>query len=604
MKPSKKTLARRQVAHVLPGTSPLLSRLFVGRGVSSPEELETSLSHLLPPHGLRDIDTAAALVCRAITQDRKMLILGDFDADGATSCALLVSGLAMLGAKKVDYLVPDRFKYGYGMTREIVDVAAKSAPDLLITVDNGISSVDGVAHALALGIEVLITDHHLPGPVIPAAAAIVNPNHPECTFQSKSLAGVGVAFYLLSAVRTRLREEGFFKLKTAEGSILKTAEGSILKTAEGSTLKTAEGSILKTAEGSAVEEPQLAGFLDLVALGTIADLVPLDRNNRILVAEGIKRMRRGLCRPGIKALMNVAGLDCQYIHSRDLGFKLAPRLNAAGRLQDMSVGIACLLADESEAPSLATQLDQLNTERRTIEVEMQHQAESHVAKLALDELNNVGLTLYHEDWHQGILGIVAARVKNKCYRPVVAFAKAAPDELKGSARSIQGFHIRDAFEAIATRNPGLVLKFGGHAMAAGLSLRPEQLEKFREEFDQEARHGLDASLLTNRLWSDGEIEETISVQLAEQIGDAAPWGQGFPEPIFDGVFEVFEQRIVGDKHLKLTLAAEGDARTLLDAICFNHPELLDSRRIKCAYRLEVNRFRGRVKPQLVIEGIF
>ena len=572
MKPSKKTLARRQVAHVLPGTSPLLSRLFVGRGVSSPEELETSLSHLLPPHGLRDIDTAAALVCRAITQDRKMLILGDFDADGATSCALLVSGLAMLGAKKVDYLVPDRFKYGYGMTREIVDVAAKSAPDLLITVDNGISSVDGVAHALALGIEVLITDHHLPGPVIPAAAAIVNPNHPECTFQSKSLAGVGVAFYLLSAVRTRLREEGFFKLKTAEGS--------------------------------AVEEPQLAGFLDLVALGTIADLVPLDRNNRILVAEGIKRMRRGLCRPGIKALMNVAGLDCQYIHSRDLGFKLAPRLNAAGRLQDMSVGIACLLADESEAPSLATQLDQLNTERRTIEVEMQHQAESHVAKLALDELNNVGLTLYHEDWHQGIVGIVAARVKNKCYRPVVAFAKAAPDELKGSARSIQGFHIRDAFEAIATKNPGLVLKFGGHAMAAGLSLRPEQLEKFREEFDQEARHGLDASLLTNRLWSDGEIEETISVQLAEQIGDAAPWGQGFPEPIFDGVFEVFEQRIVGDKHLKLTLAAEGDARTLLDAICFNHPELLDSRRIKCAYRLEVNRFRGRVKPQLVIEGIF
>ena len=572
MKPSKKTLARRQVAHVLPGTSPLLSRLFVGRGVSSPEELETSLSHLLPPHGLRDIDTAAALVCRAITQDRKMLILGDFDADGATSCALLVSGLAMLGAKKVDYLVPDRFKYGYGMTREIVDVAAKSAPDLLITVDNGISSVDGVAHALALGIEVLITDHHLPGPVIPAAAAIVNPNHPECTFQSKSLAGVGVAFYLLSAVRTRLREEGFFKLKTAEGS--------------------------------AVEEPQLAGLLDLVALGTIADLVPLDRNNRILVAEGIKRMRRGLCRPGIKALMNVAGLDCQYIHSRDLGFKLAPRLNAAGRLQDMSVGIACLLADESEAPSLATQLDQLNTERRTIEVEMQHQAESHVAKLALDELNNVGLTLYHEDWHQGIVGIVAARVKNKCYRPVVAFAKAAPDELKGSARSIQGFHIRDAFEAIATRNPGLVLKFGGHAMAAGLSLRPEQLEKFREEFDQEARHGLDASLLTNRLWSDGEIEETISVQLAEQIGDAAPWGQGFPEPVFDGVFEVFEQRIVGDKHLKLTLAAEGDARTLLDAICFNHPELLDSRRIKCAYRLEVNRFRGRVKPQLVIEGIF
>ena len=580
MKPSKKTLARRQVAHVLPGTSPLLSRLFVGRGVSSPEELETSLSHLLPPHGLRDIDTAAVLVCRAITQDRKMLILGDFDADGATSCALLVSGLAMLGAKKVDYLVPDRFKYGYGMTREIVDVAAKSAPDLLITVDNGISSVDGVAHALALGIEVLITDHHLPGPVIPAAAAIVNPNHPECTFQSKSLAGVGVAFYLLSAVRTRLREEGFFKLKTAEGSTLKTAEGS------------------------AVEEPQLVGFLDLVALGTIADLVPLDRNNRILVAEGIKRMRRGLCRPGIKALMNVAGLDCQYIHSRDLGFKLAPRLNAAGRLQDMSVGIACLLADESEAPSLATQLDQLNTERRTIEVEMQHQAESHVAKLTLDELNNVGLTLYHEDWHQGILGIVAARVKNKCYRPVVAFAKAAPDELKGSARSIQGFHIRDAFEAIATRNPGLVLKFGGHAMAAGLSLRPEQLEKFREEFDQEARHGLDASLLTNRLWSDGEIEETISVQLAEQIGDAAPWGQGFPEPIFDGVFEVFEQRIVGDKHLKLTLAAEGDARTLLDAICFNHPELLDSRRIKCAYRLEVNRFRGRVKPQLVIEGIF
>ena len=565
MNPSKKTLARRQVTQVLPGTAPLLSRLFVGRGISSPEELETSLSHLLPPQGLRDIDTAAMLVCRAINQDKKILILGDFDADGATSCALLVSGLAMLGAKKVDYLVPDRFKYGYGMTREIVDVAAKSAPDLLITVDNGMSSVEGVAHATALGIEVLITDHHLPGEVIPAAAAIVNPNHPECTFQSKSLAGVGVAFYLLSAVRARLREEGIF------------ATG---------------------------DEPRLADFLDLVALGTIADLVPLDRNNRILVAEGIKRMRRGLGRPGIKALMNVAGLDCQHIHSMDLGFRLAPRLNAAGRLQDMSVGIACLLADESEATSLATQLDQLNTERRTIEVEMQHQAESYVAKLALDDLNNVGLTLYQEDWHQGIVGIVAARVKNRCYRPVVAFAKAGADELKGSARSIQGFHIRDAFEAIATRNPGLVLKFGGHAMAAGLSLRPGQLEKFREEFDQEARRGLNASLLTDTLWSDGEIEEAISVQLAEQVVDAAPWGQGFPEPIFDGVFEVIEQRIVGDKHLKLTLASAGATRTHLDAICFNHPKLLDSRRIKCAYRLEVNRYRGRAKPQLVIEAIF
>ncbi len=568
MTTSQRKLVRRQVAHTLSGTTPLLSRIFVGRGISDPEQLKHSLSDLLPPDSLRDITAAAEIVCRAITQDKKVLILGDFDADGATSCALLVSGLAMLGARQVDYLVPDRFRYGYGMTLEIVDVAAESAPDLLITVDNGISSVEGVAHAVALGIEVIITDHHLPGKVIPEAAAIVNPNHPGCDFPSKCLAGVGVAFYLLSAVRARLRKAGWF---------------------------------------SQSEAPNLADFLDLVALGTIADLVPLDRNNRILVAAGIKRMRKGLCRPGIRALLDVAGLDCQHVHSRDLGFSLAPRLNAAGRLKDMTIGIECLLADGQRAVNLAAQLDQLNTERKTIEAEMQQQAESHVANLALDDLNNVGLTLYQENWHQGIVGIVAARVKNSCYRPVVAFAKAAPNELKGSARSIQGFHIRDAFDAIATRNPGLLLKFGGHAMAAGLSLKPDHLEKFREEFDREARRHLNASLLTNTVWSDGEIEETISAHLAQQVADAAPWGQGFPEPVFDGVFGVHEQRIVGGKHLKLTLQPEGAAQAgaaPIDAICFNYPGLLDSHRLQCAYRLEVNRYRGRVRPQLVIEAIF
>ena len=567
----RRKLIRREVTHSLPGESPLLSRLFAGRGITHPDELDHSLAGLLPPDDLHGMDVAAGIVCDAIVHNRKLLILGDFDADGATSSALLISGFKLFGARHVAYLVPDRFKFGYGLTPEIVDVArhtvfeqmpGEQMPDVLITVDNGISSVDGVAHANSLGMEVIVTDHHLPGRVLPDAVAIVNPNQAACHFPSKCLAGVGVAFYLLLAVRARLREADWF---------------------------------------TANPVPNLARLLDLVALGTIADVVPLDRNNRILVNEGIKRMRNGTCCPGVKALLEVSGVDARFVTSMNLSYQVAPRLNAAGRLEDMSIGIECLLADGSRAAALASKLDQINAERKHIESEMRQQAEDHVAALQLDQQNNVGLTLYHEAWHQGVVGIVASRIKERNHRPVVAFAKATSDELKGSGRSIQGFHIRDAFDAIAARNPGLLTKFGGHAMAAGLTLKLADLDKFREEFDREARALLRDDQLEHLVVSDGEITEAISLKLARQVVNAAPWGQGFPEPIFDGVFTIIEQRIVGGQHLKLTLQpANGDS---LDAICFNHPSLLDTHNFQCAYRLDVNRFRGRETVQLIIEAI-
>ncbi len=557
----QKKLVRREVTHNIPTLTPFMSRLFVARGIRDPQELDHKLHGLLPPDSLKSAGDAADIVADAIMEGARILIIGDFDADGATSCALMVSGLKSLGAGEVSYLVPDRFKYGYGLTPEIVDVAKDLNPDLLITVDNGVSSVDGVAHANAQGLKVIITDHHLPGQVLPDAAAIVNPNQPGDEFPSKNLAGVGVAFYLLSCVRASLRASGWFDSR---------------------------------------DEPRLADWLDLVALGTVADVVHLDYNNRILIAEGIRRIRGEHCRPGIKALLEVAGCDVRFATSQDLAFNVAPRLNAAGRLQDISVGIECLLAEEERARELAEHLNRLNAERKEIEVGMRQQAEQHVSKLHPDD--HVGVCLFHEEWHQGVVGIVASRIKELYNRPVVAFAQGDKGELKGSGRSIQGFHIRDAFDAIAARNPGLIIKFGGHAMAAGLSLDPDKLDQFADEFDAEARTALTEADLENIVMSDGMIEEPITVGLARQIVEGAPWGQGFPEPVFDGVFEILEQRIVGERHLKMML--QPGLGNPLDAIWFNTDTLLDGREIHCAYRLDLNRYRGRVSPQLIIETVF
>lgn len=557
----RKKLIRREVTHNIPTMTPFMSRLFAGRGIRNPAELDHKLHRLIPPDSLSGAAEAADIVADAIIEGANILIIGDFDADGATSCALMVSGLKSLGATRVNYLVPDRFKYGYGLTPAIVDVAAQLDPDLLITVDNGMSSVDGVHHAGELGFGVIITDHHLPGPVTPDAAAIVNPNQPDDEFPSKHLAGVGVAFYLLSCVRISLRAGGWFETHA---------------------------------------EPRLADWLDLVALGTIADVVRLDYNNRILVAEGLRRIRGGHCRPGIKALLEVAGCELRFTTSQDLAFSVAPRLNAAGRLQDISVGIECLLADEERAKELAEHLNQLNTERKEIEIEMRQQAEQHIRTLSTQDAT--GVCLFHEEWHQGVVGIVASRIKELYNRPVVAFARGEQDELKGSGRSIQGFHIRDALDAIAARNPGLIIKFGGHAMAAGLSLDPVNLETFAREFDREAKTSLSAVELENTVMSDGSIDEPITAGLAVQVVEGAPWGQGFPEPVFDGVFEILEQKIVGSRHLKLMLQPRfGNA---IDAIWFNNDGLIDAREIHCAYRLDVNRYRGKTTPQLIIETVF
>ncbi|MEX1236820.1 MAG: single-stranded-DNA-specific exonuclease RecJ, partial [Pseudomonadales bacterium] len=464
----------------------------------------------------------------------------------------------------VDYLVPNRFEYGYGLTPEIVEVARGFDPTLIITVDNGISSVQGAEHARSLGIKLLITDHHLPGKELPPADAIVNPNQGGCDFASKNLAGVGVAFYVLSALRARLRESGWF-------------------------------------ERHGVAEPNLGDYLDLVALGTIADVVPLDYNNRILVQEGLRRIRSGKCRPGLLAMIDVAGLRREKILSRDLAFGIAPRLNAAGRLKDISLGIECLLADtHATASALADELDTLNKQRRDIEDEMRAQAlDVNDESSWVSGKDAVGVCLFHNDWHQGVVGIVASRIKERVHRPVIAFARAGELELKGSARSITGLHVRDAIDSIAAQYPGLVTKFGGHAMAAGLSLAPDKLDQFARAFDTEARKRLSTQDLEEVVLSDGELDEPLTVQLVRVIEQAAPWGQGFTEPLFDGEFEVLEQRIVGGHHLKLRLARREDPDPY-DAIAFNHPGLIEGRYRRLAYRPMVNEYRGRESVQLVV----
>ena len=557
-----KRIVRREGQQSLSFTSPLLARILSSRGVLSSDDLDHSLRGLLAPDSFLGIREAATILAEALESDSSILIVGDFDADGATSCTLMVTGLRAMGARQVNYLVPDRFKFGYGLTPEIVDVAVQFKPDVIVTVDNGIASVEGVAHANALGIPVVVTDHHLPGNDLPAAAAIVNPNQVGCKFPSKALAGVGVAFYLLSVLRAELRNRNWFVHH---------------------------------------QEINMAEWLDLVALGTVADVVPMDQNNRRLVEEGIRRIRGGYCRPGLKALLVVAGVNPKHLTTRDLAFSIAPRLNAAGRLQDMSIGIECLLADEASAVALAENLDALNNERKEIETGMRDIALAHLKQLSLDEETAAGLCFYRPDWHQGVIGIVASRIKEKSHRPVIAFAKAVDGELKGSGRSVAGFHLRDALNSIAIRHPGLLLKFGGHAMAAGLSLFEADYERFREAFDKEVRSSLGEAKIEQVVMSDGEIAEPVTVRLAKEIEGAAPWGQGFSEPEFDGKFEILDQRIVGGRHLKLLLQPEmGDP---VEAICFNHGGLAENRHIRCAYRLEVNRFKGMEKPQLIVSVI-
>ena len=548
---------------------PVLARVLVARDVTSVSELHHGLDRLLPAASLGGMPAAVALLAEALAEGGRILVVADFDADGATGCAVAVRGLRLLGARHVDYVVPNRFEFGYGLTPEIVAIAAQRDPDLLVTVDNGISSIEGVDAAAALGIPVIVTDHHLPGEALPRAAAIVNPNQPGDAFPSKCLAGVGVVFYLLAALRRRLRDDGWF-------------------------------------DRDGRDEPNLARLLDLVALGTVADVVPLDANNRILVAQGIARIRAGRAHPGIDALLAVAGRERQRLTAADLAFAVAPRLNAAGRLTDMSLGIECLLSDDADAAvRMAATLDGLNRERRDIEARMRDEAVAQVEALRIEDTENLprGLCLFDADWHPGVVGIVASRIRERLHRPVIAFAPDGDATLKGSARSVDGVHIRDALETIAARHRGLLSRFGGHAMAAGLSLERIRLDEFRAAFDAEVRRHLGADDLGATILSDGPLEAAdIGLELARALRGAGPWGQGFPEPIFDGEFQVTETRVVGDVHVKLRLRA-GERGPPVDAIAFNAldywPE--DARNVRLAYRLDVNFYRGRESAQLIVE---
>ena len=571
----KKIVARQYpdtAEHRLPGDlHPVLQRIYLARNITHATQLDQGLARLLPPAALKGLPEAVDLLATAVQDGQHILIIGDFDADGATSSALMVSALRRMGAQQVDFLVPNRFEFGYGLTPEIVAVAAQSSPDLIVTVDNGISSIDGVAAANRQGIRVLVTDHHLPGRELPAADAIVNPNQPGDSFPSKHLAGVGVAFYLLMALRGRLRDNGWFTQQK-------------------------------------IAEPNLADYLDLVALGTVADLVPLDDNNRVLVQQGLQRIRAGRCRPGIQALLNIAGRNSARVVASDFGFAVGPRLNAAGRIDDMALGIECLLSeDPAQARQLAEQLDALNRERREIEADMKQQALAYVEEIQYgeDELPP-GFCLFDPDWHQGVIGILAARIKERYHRPVIAFARSGPNAIKGSARSIPGLHIRDTLDAVAAQHPDILQKFGGHAMAAGLSLDEDQLPAFEAAFLQELTQRLDPDLLTGVVESDGRLDSAdFSLELSELLRVSGPWGQGFPEPVFDGDFTVVNQRIVGEHHLKLSVRPQGGTQ-VLDAIAFNQAadhSLRNGEQVHLAYRLDTNEYRGMLGLQLMVEVI-
>ncbi len=540
------------------GVHPLLARLYAARGIARAADLDTALTALLDPSLLKGAADAGALLADAIAAGKHLLIVADYDCDGATACAVGVRALRAFGAT-VSYLVPNRFDYGYGLTPEVVRLAAVRKPDVIITVDNGIASVEGVAEAKRLGIATLITDHHLPGDELPAADCIVNPNQPGCGFPSKAIAGVGVMFYVMLALRAELRQRGAF---------------------------------------ASCSEPNLAALLDLVALGTVADVVKLDRNNRILVAQGLTRIRQGKMQAGLRALFRVAGREAERASTFDLGFALGPRLNAAGRLADMALGIECLVTDDlGRALNIAQQLDQLNRERRGIETDMQDQALAILETIEAAE--RASLTLFDPAWHQGVIGILASRVKDRLHRPVMAFARGNAGELKGSGRSIRGLHLRDALDLVSKQAPGLLLRFGGHAAAAGLTLREENLGRFEALFEQTVRDLIDPADLTRTLETDGPLEAGRMSLESARLLEGEIWGQGFPAPVFSDEFTVENQRILKDRHLKLTLR-KGAAR--FDAIRFNFAEgASDS--VRAAYRLAVNEFNGVSSVQLVLEHL-
>jgi len=542
---------------------PILARIYSARGVAGARDLDLSLAGLLQPETLTGAEQAASIIARAVVDARHIKIVGDFDADGATATVVAMKSLRAFGATRVSFLVPNRFEFGYGPTPEIVELARRDAPDLLVTVDNGVSSVDGVRTARAHGMAVVITDHHLPGRELPDADAIANPNLEHSTFPSKALAGVGVVFYVMGLVRRMLRDEGWFS--------------------------------------PVREEPNLSSLLDLVALGTVADVVPLDRNNRILVQQGLRRIRAGKGCAGIRALCEVAGRPAAKLSAQDLAFALGPRLNAAGRLDDMSIGIRCLLADDlTEARTLATALQELNEARRTIERRMTDEAELRLSEIPVVATKQLGLCLYDPTWHSGVVGIVAGRLRERHHRPAIAFAdagNAAPDEIRGSARSVPGLHIRDALDAIAARYPGLVTKFGGHAMAAGVSIRRVHFDRFASAFAAEVARWITEDDVRGVIYTDGALTPAeLALETAQLLADTGPWGQGFPEPLFHGDFDLVTQRQVGERHTRMVLRA-GDR--LVDAIAFN-AEPPDAKRIRVVYSLGLNDYRDIETLQLVV----
>jgi len=539
------------------GIHPVLARVYAARGLTDPRELAVELQALVPPGALRQIDAAAVYLADAIAAGKKMTIVADYDCDGATACATALRGLRAMGAN-VDYIVPNRFEYGYGLTPEIVELTAREkSPDIIITVDNGIASIDGVEAAKRRGIDVVVTDHHLPGDALPDARVIVNPNQPECGFPSKHLAGVGVVFYVLLALRAELRRRGVFDAQT---------------------------------------QPKLDNLLDLVALGTVADVVKLDTNNRILVAQGLKRMRAGRMHAGVAALFRVAGREARCASPFDLGFALGPRLNAAGRLEDMSLGIECLLTDdEGRAWAIAQELNDINLKRREIEADMQDTALLHLDDFEPADASTIAV--FDDGWHQGVIGIVASRLKEKFYRPTITFAPAGDGWIKGSGRSIPGFHLRDALDLVSKKVPGLIDKFGGHSMAAGLTIRGDHFDAFAQAFEAVGRAWLTAAQLERVVETDGPLEDDFySTQFIELL-DGQVWGQGFAPPVFCDEFRVVSQRILKDKHLKLLLERNGRR---YDAIWFGHTDALGEK-ARVAFRLDANEYNGVTKVQLLVE---
>lgn len=558
---------------------PVLRNIFARRSVTHPDQLSRTFKHLLPYQQLSGLDKALALLHSALQEQWKVLVVGDFDADGATSTAVTIKAMRLFGLKNINFLVPNRFEYGYGLSPEIVKVACNDKPDLIITVDNGISSIEGVSFAKEQGIKVLVTDHHLAGKKLPDADAIVNPNVPGDDFPSKNLAGVGVVFYVMLALNSYLQEKNYFLFSKAE-------------------------------------KPNLTTLLDLVALGTVADVVPLDHNNRILVHQGLLRIRQGKCSLGIKSLLKVSKRDRTKASAQDIGFAIGPRLNAAGRLEDMSIGIRCLLSEElEEADNLALQLNQLNEERKSIESDMKVQAESSLKEFidgeSSQDLKHKGICVYDAEWHQGVIGILASRLKEQFTRPVIAFAPGDGGELKGSARSIPGLHIRDLLDTIASKYPGLLSKFGGHAMAAGMSLPEDKFSDFESAFYEAVDEQVTESMLEKEVLTDGDLSlDDFSIEVAGLIRNNGPWGQAFPEPLFEGVFQLVRQKIVGQNHLKMTVVPmnnDGELGQHIDAIAFN----IDTNQwpnevcqwVRLAYRLDINEFLGAEKLQLIVEHL-